>query len=85
MAIIAITTSNSIRVKAWRRPTLRDTEMATSNTAPRHHSNHFGGGFSSTVLFLMGDGHVRGISYSVRPDVLCWTLNATDGRTVTLD
>jgi prepilin-type N-terminal cleavage/methylation domain-containing protein len=62
---------------------VKDNEMATSNSAPRQHNNHFGGPFS-TVNFLMGDGAVRGIGFSVAPDVLCWTLNPSDGKPVSL-
>jgi prepilin-type N-terminal cleavage/methylation domain-containing protein len=48
-------------------------------------TDRFGGAFPSGVLFLMGDGSVRTIQYSVQPATLCWTLNPNDGRTNTLD
>jgi len=63
---------------------VRDSEMATTNTAPRYHSNHFGSPFQS-VHFLMGDGAVRSVSYSIAPDVLCWSLNPSDGKNVSLN
>ncbi len=46
------------------------------------HNNHFGGPFGSGVLFLMGDGSVRSLSYSIRPASLCFLLNPIDGRVV---
>ena len=62
---------------------MRDTQI--TGIAPFIHSNRFGSGFAGSVLFAMGDGSVRGITYTVAPDVLCWSLNPTDGRTVSLD
>ncbi len=44
------------------------------------HNNHFGGGFSSGVLFVMGDGSVRTIGYGVDPALLRNALNPSDGQ-----
>jgi prepilin-type N-terminal cleavage/methylation domain-containing protein len=63
---------------------VRDTEMTTVHCAPRHHSNHFGGPFTTTH-FLLGDGSVKGVSQSIAPNVLCWTLGPTDSQTVNLE
>jgi hypothetical protein len=49
------------------------------------HNNHFGGPFEGGVLFVMGDGSVRNLSYSVTPANLCFMLNPTDGRAVSQD
>ena len=49
------------------------------------HNNHFGGPFSSGVLFVMGDGSVRSVGFSVRPAVLCFGLNPYDGQTSILE
>ena len=62
---------------------MRDTQI--TGAAPFIHSNRFGSGFAGSVLFTMGDGSVLGITYSVAPDVLCWSLNPNDGRTVSLN
>jgi prepilin-type N-terminal cleavage/methylation domain-containing protein len=54
------------------------------NNVPPH-NNRFGGAHSSSVLFLMGDGGVRGVSFSVRAANLCYALNPGDGQSITLD
>jgi prepilin-type N-terminal cleavage/methylation domain-containing protein len=61
------------------------TDVAITGAVPFHHSNRFGGGFPGTVLFVMGDGSVRGVSYTTDPGVICWSLNPNDGRSVTLE
>jgi prepilin-type N-terminal cleavage/methylation domain-containing protein len=53
--------------------------------APNVDDNRFGGPFSGGVLFLMGDGSVRNVTFTVASDVLCWSLNQNDGRTVSLN
>jgi hypothetical protein len=63
---------------------VKDTEMATVHCAPRHHSNHFGGPFTTTH-FLLGDGSVKGVSQSIAPNILCWTLGPIDSQTVNLE
>lgn len=53
------------------------------NNSPPH-NNKFGGPHTGTVLFLLGDGSVRGVSVTVAPAALCYALNPTDGQTVPL-
>jgi prepilin-type N-terminal cleavage/methylation domain-containing protein len=61
------------------------TDTSITGTAPMIHNARFGGPFSGGVTFLMGDGTVRTINYNVGADILCWTLNPTDGRVVSLN
>ena len=55
-----------------------------NNNVPTH-NNKFGGAHSSSVLFLMGDGSVRGVTFSVRAANLCYGLNPNDGQAITLE
>ena len=48
-------------------------------------SNRFGGPHSSGTLFLMGDGSVRTVSYSVTPAALSFGLNPQDGNSTPLE
>jgi prepilin-type N-terminal cleavage/methylation domain-containing protein len=45
-------------------------------------NNHFGGPFPGGVLFVMADGSIRSLGYSVSPDVLCYLLAPNDGNVV---
>jgi prepilin-type N-terminal cleavage/methylation domain-containing protein len=45
-------------------------------------NNHFGGPFPGGVLFVMGDGSVRSIGYSVSPATLCYLLAPDDGQVI---
>jgi prepilin-type N-terminal cleavage/methylation domain-containing protein len=62
---------------------MRDTQLTT--TVPFIHNNRFGSAFSGGVLFLMGDGSVRNLPFTVAADIFCWSLNSTDGRAVNLN
>jgi prepilin-type N-terminal cleavage/methylation domain-containing protein len=46
------------------------------------HNDVFGGPFPSGVLFVMGDGSVRNVSYSITGRNLCFLLNSADGQVV---
>jgi prepilin-type N-terminal cleavage/methylation domain-containing protein len=58
---------------------LRDTLRPYPSAASR-----FGGPFAGGVQFLLGDGHVRNLSWSVSPAILCFMINPTDGRVFTM-
>lgn len=62
---------------------MRDTQI--TQTRPFLHNSRFGSAFSAGVLFLMGDGSVRNVSFNVAPDIYCWSLNSNDGRSVNLN
>jgi prepilin-type N-terminal cleavage/methylation domain-containing protein len=49
------------------------------------HTNRFGGAHTGTVLFLMGDGAVRGVSQTIAPANLCYALNPEDGKVLGLN
>lgn len=49
------------------------------------HNAHFGSGHTQVTLFVFADGSVKGIRNSLASNILCWTLNSTDGQTVTID
>jgi prepilin-type N-terminal cleavage/methylation domain-containing protein len=49
------------------------------------HNNHFGGGFGSGVLFVMGDGAVRSVGYGIDPTLLRNALVPLDGQPGGLD
>jgi prepilin-type N-terminal cleavage/methylation domain-containing protein len=61
-----------------------DKIMSNSYNVPNHHSNRFGGPFTGGVLFLMGDGSVRNVSFNVSSAILCYSLNSVDGQSVNL-
>jgi prepilin-type N-terminal cleavage/methylation domain-containing protein len=42
--------------------------------------NHFGGPFPGGVLFVMADGSVRSINYSIAPLTLCFLIQPDDGQ-----
>jgi prepilin-type N-terminal cleavage/methylation domain-containing protein len=62
---------------------VRDTDANV--TGKPTHNNKFGGAHSGVVLFLLGDGSVRGITHSVTPAALCYALNPNDGQVVPLN
>jgi prepilin-type N-terminal cleavage/methylation domain-containing protein len=47
------------------------------------HNDSFGGPFPSGVIFVMGDGSVRTINYSISGTNLCLLLNQADGQVST--
>jgi hypothetical protein len=49
------------------------------------HNAHFGAPWGGGVHFLMGDGAVRLIGYTIAPQQLCFALNANDGQPTQLD
>jgi prepilin-type N-terminal cleavage/methylation domain-containing protein/prepilin-type processing-associated H-X9-DG protein len=60
---------------------IRDIQLATQNTCPICHNEHFGGPHTGGVNMLFGDGSVRLVTFSVSPDQLCFSLNPVDGNT----
>jgi prepilin-type N-terminal cleavage/methylation domain-containing protein len=48
-------------------------------------NQHFGSPFPNGVLFVMADGSVRAIRYSIPPQTLCYLLAPNDGQPVSLD
>jgi hypothetical protein len=62
-----------------------DTRIGTSTAEPIRHNNRFGAPWGAGVHFLLGDGSVRMVSYSVSVDQLCFLLNPNDGNTLNLD
>jgi prepilin-type N-terminal cleavage/methylation domain-containing protein len=46
---------------------------------------HFGGPYPGGVLFVMVDGSVHSVSFSVTPQTLCWLLAPDDGQPVSLE
>jgi prepilin-type N-terminal cleavage/methylation domain-containing protein len=49
------------------------------------HAEHFGGPFAGGVLFVMCDGSVRSLGYSIDPVQLRNALNPQDGQVLNLD
>jgi prepilin-type N-terminal cleavage/methylation domain-containing protein len=63
----------------------QDTRIGTSTAEPIRHNNRFGAPWGAGVHFLLGDGSVRMVTYSISPDQLCFLLNANDGNPLNLD
>jgi prepilin-type N-terminal cleavage/methylation domain-containing protein len=48
-------------------------------------NQHFGGPYAGGVLFVLADGSVRTIKYTIAPQTLCYLLDPADGQVVVLD
>jgi hypothetical protein len=48
-------------------------------------TQHFGGPYAGGVLFVLADGSVRTVKYTITPQTLCYFLDPADGQVINLD